>query len=68
MEIEIVRSISFRRVYKEYALHLELDTLQCILLESLTLNMKVKVIDDLDDNWSVNVFCQPSYFCKNVRF
>ena len=37
------------------------------LFESLTLKMKVKDVDDLDENLPANIPCQHAYVCKNWR-
>ena len=42
---------------------------QCTLFEfSLTLKMKVKDVDDSDENLQTNVACQRAYVCKNLYF
>ena len=33
--------------------------------ESLTLEIEVKDVDDLDENWQGEVPCQCAYVCKN---
>ena len=42
-----------------------LCTCQCISFESFTLKMKVKDVDDLDENWQTNVSFQFACMCKN---
>ena len=39
-------------------------TSKCTRFESLTLKMKVKVVDNFDENWLVYVHCQHAYVCK----
>ena len=43
-------------------------TCYCIRFESLILKMKVKVADDLDENWQAKTACQHAYVRKNWRF
>ena len=60
----------YKTVYSIYATKPEgssaLCTCRCIRFEYLTLEMKVKNVEDLDENWQGDVPCQ--YACKNWRF
>ena len=42
-------------------------TPQCTRFESLTLKMKVKDADGVDENRQTNVVCQLAYDCKHLR-
>ena len=44
------------------------NTFSEIITYELTLKVKVKNADDLDQKWLANVSCQQVYVCKNLRF